>query len=270
MSEGSIAIRSRGQTAVHGSQGISWTQWRTGEHGLLRCGENLLDRVLPGLDLRTSAVSYQSAEISPTRKPRASRDLEAPDLARKDGRRGFGDLFGVAGGENRKAEFLGLFEELVDGIEADGDEDGVAGERPFRSGDRAEAVIDAGDGHRFDRIGPLALTMVCECKDGDAEPGELVPVDLVPAALRHGFDEPDDGDAGLKGVIAGDEADVPPADDEQASSRADEVAVDQRLKGPGPVNAGKGVAREGQVLFAGPGSRQEDIGRRPGRIPGLP
>jgi hypothetical protein len=41
-------------------------------------------------------------------------------------------------------------------------------------------------------------------------------MDLVAAALGQDLDQPDDGDAGLEGVVAGDEADVAPAD-EQAS-----------------------------------------------------
>src|SRR5512135_390418 len=52
-------------------------------------------------------------------------DLEPPDLAGEDGRRGLGDLLGVPGREGRQPELAGLLEELVDGVEAHGDEERV-------------------------------------------------------------------------------------------------------------------------------------------------
>jgi hypothetical protein len=82
--------------------------------------------------------------------------------------------------------------------------------------------------------------------DGNAEPVELVSVDLVAAAFGQGLDKADDRNAGLEGVISGDKPDIPAADDEKFFGRADEVAVDERLEGAGPVDAGKGVSREGR------------------------
>ena len=40
-------------------------------------------------------------------------------------------------------------------------------------------------------------------------------MDFVAAAFGQGLDQPDDRDAGLQGVIAGDQADVAAADDEE-------------------------------------------------------
>ena len=65
MSVPSISMRSLGQTAVQGSQGISWLQWMTGNTPVSSPGV-LSWIVAPGFDLRMSAVRYQSGEISPT------------------------------------------------------------------------------------------------------------------------------------------------------------------------------------------------------------
>ncbi len=70
MSEESISMRPLGQTAVHGSQGISWLQWMTGKTPASGTGV-LSGAVAPGRDLRMSAVLYHSGEISPTSRPRA-------------------------------------------------------------------------------------------------------------------------------------------------------------------------------------------------------
>ncbi len=84
-------------------------------------------------------------------------------------------------------------------------------------------------------------------------------MDLVAAAFREGFDQAGDGDSGLQGVVSGDQADVPAADDEQAAGGADQVPVDERLEGAGPVNAGKGVAGEGQGFFPGSRGHEKDF-----------
>ena len=74
-------------------------------------------------------------------------DLQAADLAGEDGRRGLGDLLGVARGIGFEAEVAGLDEELVDRIEPDGDENGVAGEGLFRARDGLPLFVQRGDRH---------------------------------------------------------------------------------------------------------------------------
>ena len=97
--------------------------------------------------------------------------------------------------------------------------------------------------------------------DGHAHARQLVLVDLVAAALGQGLHQADDLDPGLQGVVAGDQADVAAADDEEPSGRADQIAVDQGLEGAGAVDAGQGVALEGQRFLARPGGDQQDLGR---------
>ena len=152
-----------------------------------------------------------------------------------------------------------LCEELVDGIEPDGDEQGVAVEGPFGAGDRAEPLVDPGDGDGLDGVPAIGADDGMRGVDRHAQPGQLVPVDLVAAALGHGLDETDHGDAGLQGVVAGDEPDVAASDDEQPAGRPDEVPVDEGLERAGPVDAGEGVARKGQVLLPRPRGHQEDF-----------
>ena len=187
-------------------------------------------------------------------------DLQAPDLAGEDRGRSFGDLLGVAGGECGQAEFPGLGVEFVDRVEADGDQDRVAGERFFRAGHGLPFVVQAGDRHGFDGVCPVGAEDRVRGVDRDAEPLELVLVDFVAAAFGQGFDEPGHRDPGLEGVVPGDQADVAAADDEQAAGRADEVAVDQGLEGAGAVNAGQGVPGEGQGFFPGARCHQEHLG----------
>ena len=86
--------------------------------------------------------------------------------------------------------------------------------------------------------------------DGHAHPHELVLVHLVAAALGQRLAQPHHLDAGLQRVVAGDEADVAAADDEQARGRPHEVAVDERLEGAGAVDPGQRVALEDQRLLA--------------------
>jgi len=61
-------------------------------------------------------------------------------------------------------------------------------------------------------------------------------------------------------VVAGDQTDVAPTDDEQAFGRPDEVPVSQGLEGAGAVNAGKRIAWEGKVLLTGSGGDEEYFG----------
>ncbi len=96
--------------------------------------------------------------------------------------------------------------------------------------------------------------------DRHAHAHQLVLVDLVAAALGHRLAEADDPDAGLERVVAGDQADVAAADDEQPLGRPHEVAVDQRLERARAVDARKRVAREDQRLLARPGGDEEDVG----------
>ena len=58
-------------------------------------------------------------------------------------------------------------------------------------------------------------------------------------------------------MVAGDQADVAAADDEQPLGGADEVAVDQGLEGAGAVDAGQGVAVEDQRFLARAGGHQQ-------------
>ena len=111
--------------------------------------------------------------------------------------------------------------------------------------------VEPGDRHRFDRVPAVGAEDRVRRVDRHAEPGQLVPVDLVAAAFGQGFDESDDRDAGLEGVVAGDQADVAAADDEQLFGRADQVAVDDRLEGAGAVDAGQRVALERRGIFRG-------------------
>ena len=161
MSVLSMSMRSLGQTAVHGSQGISWTQWRTGKTPLSSPGIRSCT-VGSGLGLqdlgRPVPVRGDLADVMAERPGH----LEAPDLAREDGRRGFGDLLGVAGGEDGEPEFAGFVVELVDRIEADGDEQRVAGERPLGSRDRPELLSTRAIVTDSTASAPLALTTVCD------------------------------------------------------------------------------------------------------------
>ena len=65
---------------------------------------------------------------------------------------------------------------------------------------------------------------------------------------------------GLQGVVAGDQAHVAAADDEQPLGRPDQVAVDQRLEGARAVDARQGVAREDQRFLARARRDQQDVG----------
>ena len=79
--------------------------------------------------------------------------------------------------------------------------------------------------------------------------------------LRQGFDQRRHLDAGLDGVIAGDQADVAAAHDQHAFGRLDQVAVDEGLEGPGAVDPRQGVAGEREHALARAGGDHQ--GARP-------
>ena len=114
--------------------------------------------------------------------PSALATVKPGDAAVEHGRGGLGDLGGVAGGEHRQPGRLGLGGELGDGIEADGDQQGVAGEGLLRAGERAEALVDAGDGHRFDPLAAVGRKDRVRGVDRHSQALQLVGVDLVAAA----------------------------------------------------------------------------------------
>ena len=87
--------------------------------------------------------------------------------------------------------------------------------------------------------------------DGHAQAGQLVTVHLVAAALGQCLGQPDHLDAGLQGMVAGDQPDVTAPDDEQALGRFDQVAVGEGLEGAGPVHAGQGIAGKAERFLAG-------------------
>ncbi len=62
----------------------------------------------------------------------------------------------------------------------------------------------------------------------------------------HGLGQTDDVDPGLEGVIAGDQAHIAAADDEQPLGRTHEVSIGQRLKGAGAVDPDQVVVVEAQ------------------------
>ena len=95
--------------------------------------------------------------------------------------------------------------------------------------------------------------------DGHAHARELVLVHLVAAALGQRLAQPDHLDAGLQRVVAGDQADVAAADDEEPLGRPHQVAVDERLEGAGAVDAGQGVALEDERLLARAGGHQQHL-----------
>jgi hypothetical protein len=211
-----------------------------------------LGQGLPRLGLQDLGRPVPLLGDRPDVTPQRPGDFEPPDLARENGRRRLRDLLRIAGREGGQPELAGLFVKLADRVEPDGDEERVAGERPFRSRDGLEALVDPGHRHGFDALRPVGAEHRMRRIDGNAQPGELVAVDLVPAALGHDLDEADDPDTRLESVVPRDQPDVPAADDEEAARGLDQVAVDECLEGPGAVNPGQGVPGEGQVLLAGP------------------
>ena len=96
--------------------------------------------------------------------------------------------------------------------------------------------------------------------DGDTKAPELVLVDFITAAFRQRLDETRDRNSGLKSVVAGDQADVSSADDEQAFGRADQVTVDESLERARAINAGKRTPRESQGLFPRSRGHEKDFG----------
>ena len=118
-----------------------------------------------------------------------------------------------------------------------------------------KCLVDLGDGDRFDRIVAIGADDGVGRIDGHPHAGQLVLVDLVAAALGHRLHQAHHADARLQGVVAGDQAHVSPADDKEPFGGADQVTVDQRLESAGAIDAGQGVALEGQRFF--PGARRD-------------
>ena len=126
-------------------------------------------------------------------------------------------------------------------------------------GDDAPAGVERGDGGRLHVVAARGADDGVAGEDRDPEPHELVRVDLVAADLGQRLDQGRHLDAGLDGVVAGDQADVAAADDEDPLGGLHQVAVDQGLEGAGPINSGQRVAGEGEHFFAGAG-RDHQLG----------
>ena len=95
--------------------------------------------------------------------------------------------------------------------------------------------------------------------DGHAQAGQLVAVHLVAPALRQRLGQPHHLDAGLQGMVAGDQPDIAAAHDEQAPGGPHQVAVGQGLEGARPVHARQGVAREAERLLARPAGAHQHL-----------
>ena len=192
--------------------------------------------------------------------PQGLGDLEAPDLPREHGRGGLRDLLGIARGEDRQAEFLGLPQEFVHGLQPHGHQHRVALEGLLGARDDLPAIIQAGDGHPLDLLPAMGRDHRMARIDGHAHAHQLVLVDLVAAALLQRLAEPHHLDARLEGMVGRDEAHVAAADDEEALRGAHHVPVHQGLEGPGAVDARQGVALEDQGLLPGTRGNQEHLG----------
>jgi hypothetical protein len=96
--------------------------------------------------------------------------------------------------------------------------------------------------------------------DGHAQAYQLVAVHLVAAALRERLAQAHHLDPRLQRVVAGDQADIAAAHDEQPVGRLHEVPVDQRLERARAVHAGQRVADEGERPLARAGGHQQHLG----------
>ncbi len=188
------------------------------------------------------------------------RDLEALDLAGEHGRRCLSDLFGIACCECPQAKLLRFHIKLVDRIQADRNEHGVASKRLLGAWDGPELAVDLRDRDRFDALGTVSAEDRVGGVDRDAHAVELVLVHLVPAAFGQRLDQAHDLDAGLQRVIPGDQADVAAAHDEEPLGRSHQVPVDQRLERARAVDARQRVALERERLFARACGHEEHLG----------
>ena len=89
---------------------------------------------------------------------------------------------------------------------------------------------------------------------------QLVGVHLVAADGGEGLGQADHGDAGLQGVVAGDQPDVAAADDEQPAGRSHQVAVDQGLEGAGAVDPDQVVAGKSSDFSRAPAAFRTTLG----------
>ncbi len=86
---------------------------------------------------------------------------------------------------------------------------------------------------RLDLIGSVGAQNGMRGIDRHPHPDQFILVNLIPTAFRQGFNQADDPNPGLQGMVPGDQAHIAAADDEQLFGRADQVAVDQGLEGAG-------------------------------------
>ena len=100
-------------------------------------------------------------------------------------------------------------------VQPDGDQDGIAFEGALSPRHRVEALIYLGNGHRFNFFAPIGAQDGVRCVYRHAHACQLVAMDFIPAAFGQGFHQSDYLDSGLQGMVSGDQADIPAADDEE-------------------------------------------------------
>jgi len=187
------------------------------------------------------------------------RNFPPANLAGEDGRGRLGDLGGVPGVEDGHAVFPRLLRELVHRIEPHGDEECVAGEGSLAAGDGTEFLVHLRDGDAFHLIVAVGAEDGVRSVDRHAQARQLVLVNLVPAARRQRFHQPDHLNPGLQRVIPGDQTHVAAAHDEQSLRRPHPVAVHQRLERPRAVDPRQRIPAKHQRLLARPGGDEEDL-----------
>ena len=78
-------------------------------------------------------------------------------------------------------------------------------------------------------------------------------MNLVTADLRQGFNQGNDFDTGLNGMVSGDQPNITTTDDQHLFRGFDQIAVDKRLECAGTINPRQGVPRKRQHFFPGAG-----------------
>ena len=248
-----------GQMVEQGLQGISCRQWITGITPSSPSGKTW-GSTLPGWDLSSSALAFQAAGTSPVVAPSARATVrpamrplnmadEASAISAASPAANTGSPAVSAWAVNsamgsRPTATSSVSQAKVFSVPASG----------------PEALVDLGDGHRLDALAAVGRQHGVRGVDGHAQALELVGVDLVAAAGGERLGQAHHGDAGLDGVVAGDQPDVAAADDEQAARGAHQVAVDQGLEGAGAVDADQVVAGKDQRFFAGAGGVEHHLG----------